>query len=143
MSKRLKFNFNPLKEGLNQVLGTLEKDIMGVLWERGESSVKGILDSFPDKRDVSYSTVITVTNRMVGKGLLKKRKDGKAYFYRPAYNKDQFLELVSKKIVEGVSSFSLQSAMVHFVDYMAQVDPEKIEYFSKLIESKRQKKSGK
>jgi len=138
MSKQLKFNFNPFKEGLNQVLGMLEKDIMEVLWNRGESCVSDILDSFPSDRNISYSTVITVTNRMAKKGLLKKRKLGKAYFYTPAYNKEEFLELVSKRVVEGISEFSLQSAIVNFVDYMSQVDPKKIEYFSKLIESKRQ-----
>ena len=143
MNKQLKFNFNPFKEGLNQVLGVLEKDIMEVLWNRGESSVKEILDAFSSDRDISYSTVITVTNRMAKKGLLKKRKVGKAFFYRPVYNREQFFDVVSKKMIEGVSDFSFQSAMVHFVDYMAQVDPDKIEYFSKLIESKRKNKSGK
>ncbi len=141
MNKQLKFHFNPFKEGLNQVLGTLEKDIMEVLWNRGESSVKEILDAFSSDRDISYSTVITVTNRMAKKGLLKKRKVGKAYFYKPTYDREQFYELISKKVVEGVSEFSFQSAMVHFVDYMAQADPDKIEYFSKLIESKRKSKS--
>ena len=141
MNKQVKFNYNPFKEGLNQVLGALEKDIMEVLWTRGESSVKDILDAFSNDRDTSYSTVITVTNRMSQKGLLKKRKVGKAYFYKPIYDREQFYEFISKKVVEGVSEFSFQSAMVHFVDYMAQVDPDKIEYFSKLIESKRKSKS--
>ena len=140
MNKQLKFHFNPFKEGLNQVLGALEKDIMEVLWNCGESSVKEILDAFSSGRDISYYTVITVTNRMAKKGLLKKRKVGKAFFYRPAYNREQFYEFISKKVVEGVSEFSFQSAIVHFVDYMAQVDPDKIEYFSKLIESKRKSK---
>ncbi|MEP9410344.1 MAG: BlaI/MecI/CopY family transcriptional regulator [Candidatus Brocadia sp.] len=143
MSKELKFNFNPFKKGLNHVLGSLEKDIMEVLWKRGESSVKDILDTFPVDRNISYSAVITVTNRMTNKGLLKKRKMGKAYFYTPVYDKEQFFEIVSKKVVEGISGFSLQSAMVHFADYMSQMDPEKIEYFSKLIESKRQSFSKK
>jgi predicted transcriptional regulator len=143
MNKSLKFNFNPFKLGLCQVLGTLEKEIIEVLWERGESSIKDILDFFPEKRNATYSTVITVTNRMVRKGLLKKRKIGKAYVYKASCTKEQFYELVSKKVVAGVSEFSLQSAMVHFVDYMAQTDPDTIEYFSKLIESKRLNKSGK
>lgn len=143
MSKSLKFNFNPFKEGLNHVLGTLEKDIMEVLWRRGEASIKDILDTFPDARSISYSTVITVTNRMTKKGLLKKRKMGKAYFYKPIYDREQFFEMVSKKVVEGISGFSLTSAMVHFVDYMSQMEPEKIEYFFKLIESKRQSFSKK
>lgn len=137
MNKKLKFNFNPFKEGLNQVLGTLEKDIMEILWNHGESSVKDIVDILVTDKNISYSTVITVTNRMVKKKLLRKRKVGKAYFYKPEYTKEQFLELVSKKVVEGVSGFSLHSAMIHFVDCMAELDPDKIEFFSKLIESKR------
>ena len=137
MNKQIKFHFNPFKEGLNQVLGALEKDIMEVLWNRGESCVKDILAAFSSDRDISYSTVITVTNRMVKKGLLKKRKVGKAFFYKPTYTREEFFEVVSKKMVEGVSEFSFQSAMVHFVDYMSRVNPDKIEYFSKLIESKR------
>lgn len=139
MSKELKFNFNPFKEGLNHVLGTLETDIMEVLWKQGESSVKDILDAFPADKDISYSAVITVTNRMTKKGLLKKRKMGKAYLYNPIYDKERFYEIVSKKVVDGISGFSLKSAMVHFVDYMSHTDQEKMEYFSKLIESKRQK----
>ena len=141
MNKQIKFHFNPFKEGLNQVLGALEKDIMEVLWTHGESSVKEILDAISSYRDISYSTVITVTNRMAKKGLLKKRKVGKAYYYNPTYNREQFFDVISKKMIEGVSGLSFQSAMVHFVDYMAQAEPDKIEYFSKLIESKRKNKS--
>lgn len=141
VNKQLKFHFNPFKEGLNQVLGALEKDIMEALWEHGESSVKDIMDAFPHDKDISYSTVITVTNRMSNKGLLKKKKVGKAYYYKPAYDREQFYALVSKKVVEGVSELSFQSTMAHFIDYMAQADPDKIEYFSRLIESKRKNKS--
>ncbi|MGQ3684462.1 MAG: BlaI/MecI/CopY family transcriptional regulator [Candidatus Loosdrechtia sp.] len=137
MNKKLKFNFNPFKEGLNQVLGTLEKDIMEILWKHGELCIKDIVDILIIGKDISYSTVITVTNRMVKKKLLRKRKIGKAYFYSPEYTKEQFLELVSKKIVKGVSEFSFHSAMAHFVDYVAELEPDKIEYFSRLIESKR------
>ena len=119
------------------MLGTLEKNVMEILWRRGESCVKDIIDIINYDRDISYSTVITVTNRMVKKGLLTRKKSGKTYFYKPVNTKEQFLEIVSKKVVEGVSGFSLQTAMVHFIDYMTQLEPEKIEFFSRLIESKR------
>ncbi len=119
------------------MLGALEKDIMEIIWKRGEACVKNILDSFPPHREISYSTIITVTNRMTKKGLLNKRKQGKAYFYKPTYSRDQFLKIVSKKVVEGVSEFSFQSAIANFVDYMSLVDPNKLEYFSQLIKSKK------
>lgn len=141
LNRALKFNFNPFKEGLNHVLGRLEKDIMEVVWKQGESSVKDILDTLSAERNLSYSAVITVTNRMVKKGLLTKRKVGKAYFYKAMYTREAFFEMVSKKVVEGISKFSLTSAMVHFVDYMSQADPDKMDYLSKLLESKRQKQA--
>src|SRR3990167_1194814 len=112
MNKQLKFHFNPFKEGLNQVLGTLEKDVMEVLWRRGESCVKDIIDIINYDRDISYSTVITFTNRMVKKGLLTKKKSEKTYFYKPVYTKERFLEIVSKKVVEGVSGISRNRSFV-------------------------------
>ncbi|KKO19357.1 MAG: methicillin/oxacillin resistance regulatory protein MecI (methicillin repressor) [Candidatus Brocadia fulgida] len=105
MRKELKFNFNPFKEGLNHVLGTLEKDIMEALWKRGESSVKDILEDLPAKRNISYSAVITVTNRMTKKGLLSKRKVGKAYFYKPLYTKEDFLRWYQKKLWKEFPDF--------------------------------------
>lgn len=143
VSKQLKFHFNPFKEGVYQVLGPLEKDIMEALWSHGESSVRDILEAFPANKDISYSAVITVTNRLVNKGLLKRKKVGKTYFYKPSYSKEQFLEFVSQKVVKGASNLSPHSVMAHFVDYMAQMDPDKLEHFSKLIELKRQGKSQK
>jgi len=68
MIKNLRFSFNPFKEGLNQVLGDLEKKIIEILWEKGESTVREILDSLPHDIAPSYSTVITVTNRLAKKG---------------------------------------------------------------------------
>lgn len=143
MSKQLKFHFNPFKEGINQVLGLLEKDIMEALWNCGESSVRDILKAFPVNKNISYSAVITVTNRLVNKGFLKRKKVRKTYFYTPIYDKEQFFEFVSKKVMEGASELSPHSVMAHFMDYMAQMDLDTLEYFSKLIESKRQNKSQK
>ena len=97
MNKQLKFNFNPFKEGLNQVLGALEKDIMEVLWNRGESSVKEILDAISSDRDISYSTVITVTNRMAKKGLLKKERLEGLIFITPLIVGNNFLMSYQKK----------------------------------------------
>ena len=98
MNKQLKFNFNPFKEGLNQVLGALEKDIMEVLWTRGESSVKDILDAFSNDRDTSYSTVITVTNRMAQKGLLKKERLEKPIFINPYTIENNFMNLYQRRL---------------------------------------------
>ncbi|HLG30635.1 MAG TPA: BlaI/MecI/CopY family transcriptional regulator [Candidatus Brocadiales bacterium] len=137
MIKNLRFSFNPFKEGLNQVLGDLEKKIIEILWEKGESTVREILDSLPHDIAPSYSTVITVTNRLAKKGLLGKKKVKKTFFYHTLYSKDEFYGLVSRKVVEGVSSLSPYTTMVNLVDIVAKTDPDRIEQLSRLIEEKK------
>jgi BlaI family transcriptional regulator, penicillinase repressor len=137
MVKNLKFSFNPFKKGLNQVLGALEKSIMEILWERGESSIREILPSLPRDPEPSYSTVITVTNRLAKKGLLAREKVKRTFFYRPLYSRDEFYGLVSRKVVEGVSALSPYTAMVNLVDIVAGADPDRIEQLAKLIEEKK------
>lgn len=137
MAKNLRFSFNPFKKGLNQVFGDLEMRIMEILWKRGESTVREILPSLPCNPTPSYSTVITVANRLAKKGLLERKKVKKTYFYNPLYSKDEFYGLVSKKVVEGVSSISPYTTMVNLVDIVAKANPDRIEQLSKLIEEKK------
>jgi predicted transcriptional regulator len=142
MVKNLRFSFNPFKEGLNQVLGDLEKRIMEILWEKGESTIREILPSLPCDPEPSYSTVITVTNRLAKKGLLERKKVKKTYFYKPLYCKDEFYGLVSRKVVEGVSSLSPNTTMVNLVDIVAGANPDRIEQLAKLIEEKKMQKGS-
>ncbi|HHT9125355.1 MAG TPA: BlaI/MecI/CopY family transcriptional regulator [Candidatus Brocadiia bacterium] len=142
MIKSLRFSFNPFKEGLNQVLGDLEKRIMEILWEKGESTIREILDSLPHGLAPSYSTVITVTNRLAKKGLLERKKVKKTFFYRPLYGKDEFYGLVSRKVVEGVSSLSPYTTMVNLVDIVAKANPDRMEQLARLIEEKKLQKGS-
>ena len=55
-------------------LGNLERRVMGVLWEQPDSelSVRDVADVFPD---YAYTTVATVLDRLVHKGLVQRRMD--------------------------------------------------------------------
>src|SRR5690348_11146931 len=56
------------------VLGKLELRIMQTLWERGPSSVREILESFPAKKRPAYTTVQTIVYRLETKGALRRAK---------------------------------------------------------------------
>lgn len=140
MKKRLKipkFSFSPFKEGLDQIFGKLEKQIMEILWERGESTVRGLLETHGNIQEYSYSTLITVMNRMSDKGLLTKRKEGKTFFYKPAYSKAELLDIVSKKVINGISELSLQTTILNFVDYISSKDSKQLDQLSELINEKK------
>lgn len=62
-------------------LGPLEVTVMELLWSRGESSVHDVVQGLA--RPLAYTTVMTTMDRLYKKGLLVRRKGGRAYFYSP------------------------------------------------------------
>ena len=55
-------------------LGKLELRIMNALWERGASSVREILESFPEKKRPAYTTVQTMVYRLERKKAVRRAK---------------------------------------------------------------------
>ncbi len=94
-------------------LGSLETKIMQVVWDRpGEylsvRSVLGLLDA-----DLAYTTVMTVMNRLFEKGLLRRRRSGRAWSYRAALSRDAF---AAASMTEALSAAKdRRGALLHFV----------------------------
>jgi predicted transcriptional regulator len=61
------------------VPASLEIDCLKVLWTRPEASVAEVRAGVP--RPLAYTTVMTVLDRMCAKGLVKRRKRGRAWSY--------------------------------------------------------------
>jgi predicted transcriptional regulator len=58
-------------------LGELERRVMTILWGQGEGEVAGrqVADGLPE---YAYTTVATVLDRLVHKGLVRRRMDGRS-----------------------------------------------------------------
>ena len=55
-------------------LSKLEHQIMEALWSRGASSVREILEAFPEKGRPAYTTVQTMVYRLEEKGAIRRTK---------------------------------------------------------------------
>jgi len=53
-------------------LTPLELRIMQTLWRRGPSSIRELLEAFPDKERLAYTTVQTVVNRLEAKKAIRR-----------------------------------------------------------------------
>ncbi len=73
-------------------LGPLEAEILDIVWQFGCATVKDIHDrilSDPD-RELAYTSVTTVLNRLTKKGwLVCNKESGRAFYYRPTVTKQQ------------------------------------------------------
>ncbi len=81
-------------------LTEVELEIMHVVWELGDATVKQVHDVLSARRPVAYTTVMTMLGLLAKKGHLKREESGKAFLYRPAHTKGR---VVSRMLDDFVS----------------------------------------
>lgn len=111
---------------VGKVLGQLESDIMEIIWQsKGSISVRTVTQNLQKKRQIAYTTVMTIMGRLVDKGLLKCAKTGKAYIYQPVYSKEKFLTRVSRQIIRNLMANFGEGAIAHFAQEVEKLAPQK------------------
>ena len=65
--------------------GALEQQVMVLLWRAGEPlTVADVQELLARERDLAYTTVMTVLDRLAKKGLARRERRGRAWCYEPA-----------------------------------------------------------
>ena len=85
-----------------QPLGPLEIAVMEILWTRGESNVREVVDRLG--RPLAYTTVMTTLDRLYKKGLLARRKSNRAFIYSPSLNRVEWDQKRAGDFVAGFLS---------------------------------------
>jgi predicted transcriptional regulator len=107
------------------LLHELESEVMEELWDRGEGSVRAVMDALNQRRrkDRAYTTYMTVMSRLADKGLLTRRREGKTDHYAPALARGEYMALRARAEVEGLVERYGEVALSHFAQQVASLDP--------------------
>jgi predicted transcriptional regulator len=89
---------------------------MKVVWERGEATVRDVVDALSERRQIAYTTVMTMMNILEQKGHLKKRQVDRAFVYKPAHAQEQVIGSMVRDFVDRVFNGSAAPLLVHLVD---------------------------
>jgi predicted transcriptional regulator len=65
-------------------LGSLQSEVMELVWRQREATVAQLLDAIGKRRAITYTTVLSAVQKLEKKGWLKHRTAGKAYVFFPA-----------------------------------------------------------
>lgn len=127
-------NFRLRSDGLAKVLGDLEARIMRVIWDLGcPASARDVYTVITESHDVAPLTVVTVLNKLVRKGLLKRFKRSELLHYEARWTEPEFLAHASRRIVEEVLAFEPDAVAASFVDVLAERDPERLAELARAI----------
>ncbi|MFJ5749345.1 BlaI/MecI/CopY family transcriptional regulator [Peribacillus frigoritolerans] len=133
-------NFKYDEVGLNRFFGPLEANIMEYLWDKDEQSIKAVQQSLEVDKPINFNTVMTVMNRLVEKGILEKRSEGRLSLFRPVQSKEEFFEEQSKKLTESLLDEFGGAVISHMLDAMKDADQGLIEKLEQKIQSLKKDK---
>src|SRR3954447_10361174 len=71
------------------VLHELESEVMDAVWDRGEASVREVMETLNEAapKPRAYTTYMTILGRLHGKGMLSRRREGRTDLYTPVHSR--------------------------------------------------------
>ncbi|MEU4694803.1 BlaI/MecI/CopY family transcriptional regulator [Actinoplanes sp. NPDC023714] len=104
-------------------MGDLERDVMAKLWDAGEPlTVRQVHELLSRDRDLAYTTVMTVLDRLAKKKLVIQQKADRAYRYVPAQTRE---EMTAGVMLDALSATPDRDAALAY--FMGQLPPEALQ----------------
>lgn len=144
MIRFLKNHIARFREPLQQsALGPLELSTMEILWERGESNVREVIERL-DRR-LAYTTVMTTLDRLFKKGLLDRRKVHRSFAYLPKLSRQEWEEKRAGELMAGFLAGpepSRELLLSCFLDVVGEHDAALLDELEKKIRMRRKELLG-
>ncbi|MEV4318833.1 BlaI/MecI/CopY family transcriptional regulator [Actinocrispum sp. NPDC049592] len=116
-------------------LGDLERAVMEVLWDRTEPAVVRDVTRALADRDLAYTTVMTVLDRLAKKGFVQRQLERRAWHYRPTASRESY---IAQLMLDALSlTGDRDAALAHFARSVSS--PEAQVLSEALSEAKRRK----
>jgi predicted transcriptional regulator len=113
-----------------------ELEIMKVVWEREQATVRDVYEALLEERKVAYTTVMTMMNVLEKKGHLRKEPEGRSFVYRPTRPRQQVLSSMVREFVDRVFEGSAEPLLVHLVEDR-HLSPEELDALARRIREER------
>ena len=119
-------------------LGDLERKVMVEVRRRGESNVNAVNRGMGDA--YAYTTVMTTLDRLYKKGLLERRKDGRAFLYTAKYSVEELERSMAEDIIGRLfetSTGRVEPVLACIVDSVSERDMLLLDELERLVKEKR------
>jgi predicted transcriptional regulator len=124
--------------------GKLEREVMDVAWQRGEVSVRDVYGAFEAR--VPYTTLLTTLNRLYWKGVLNRRKLGRAFLYAPRVSHAEFEQGIAQDLISGLLdrvAGGVEPVLACIVDALSEHDRAFLEALDRLVREKKREQRRK
>ena len=118
-------------------LGHRERQIVEAVYRLGEASVGEVLEELPDPP--SYSTIRAMLGSLVEKRVLRFRRDGKRYLYRPAVAAEVASHTALSNLLATFFGGRTSDAVAALLDVSGdELTDDELRQIKRLVEARRQ-----
>jgi BlaI family transcriptional regulator, penicillinase repressor len=90
-----------------------ELEILHILWNRGPSTVREVLASLNQKRNLGYTGVLKLLQIMTAKGFVRRDETNRAHVYEARRPADQTKRQLASDLLQRVFEGSASQLMMH------------------------------
>lgn len=118
-----------------------ELEILHVLWSRGPSTVRDVLDALNEKKDMGYTGVLKLLQIMTAKGLVRRDESQRAHIYEACRPAEQTKRQLATDMLERVFAGSASQLMMHALAGH-RASPEEVEDLRRILDAYEGDKNG-
>lgn len=89
---------------------------MKIVWQLGSATVRDVYEQLRTRRRIAYTSVMTMMRILEEKGHLRKRRDSRAYLYRPSRPQQAVLRSMVREFVDRVFGGAAQPLLAHLIE---------------------------
>jgi BlaI family penicillinase repressor len=97
-------------------LSEAQLEIMNVIWERGEATLGQVYSALANHRDVASNTIQTLMSRLVEKGWLRYRVEGKTHHYSATRPREATQRTMVNRMVDTVFGGSTEGLVLALLE---------------------------
>ena len=106
---------------------------MKLVWQRNSATVRDVYEALLERRKIAYTTVMTMMKILETKGYLKKRRQDRAFLYRPTHPKNRVIGGMIREFIDRVFNGSAEPLLLHLVR-TRQIREKDLQAIARMIE---------
>ncbi len=113
----------------SQSLGPLEQQLLELVWQHPHVTGRTVHTLANHEQQHAYTTIMTVLNRLVEKGIIDRNKQGRTYTYTPVHSQRQFIRQTVQTAIQSLVRRFGDEAITAFIaesNKLSQVDRERL-----------------
>ena len=114
-------------------ISDLEQEVMNIVWSKGDCTIRDVFDTLTREKQLAYTTVATLLNRLYTKGLLKRDTKENIIYFSPKVSKESYGKKIANIFFNRFFDAFGDTAVASFAQSLDKLPKEKKEHILQLL----------